>query len=54
MEEDNEALPEGFGYVVSEKAAFFYADGGLVGSNNPVLLWWKFGVLIGLFERVRL
>ena len=49
---DNEAVPEEFGYSVAYKAAFFYADGGLVASTNLLWIQWSFDVLIGLFQRL--
>ena len=54
MVAENEAGTEGFGYAVAEKAEFLYTDDGLVASTNPLWLQWKFDVIIGLFERLRL
>ena len=49
---ENEFLPEGFWYMVEEKASFLYAGDGLVASANLVWIQWDFGVLIVLFEWV--
>ena len=49
---DNEAGPDGFGYMVAEKVTLFYAYYGLIESTNPVWLQWLFGGIIGLFEWV--
>ena len=49
---ENEAGPEGFHHTVREKVSFFYADGDLVASTNPVWLQWLFDVTIELFKRV--
>ena len=47
---ENEAGPYGFGYTVVDKAASLYTDNSMFASTNPVLLQWRFHVLIQLFE----
>ena len=49
---ENEAGPEGFHHTVREKVSFFYEDGDLVASTNPVWLQWLFNTTIGLFVRM--
>ena len=52
MVEENKDVPEGFGYAVADKVAFFYANNRLVAYTHPVWLQWEFDPPIGLFERV--
>ena len=51
---ENEAGPDSFRCMLTEKVEFFYTDDGPVASANQVWLQWDFDVLIGLFEQIRL
>ena len=51
---ESKAVPDSFVYTVAEEAVLFYADNGLISYTNPVWFQWVLGVLIILFERVRL
>ena len=48
---ENEAGPDGFGYMVADKMTLFYAYYGLIDYNNPVWLQWVFDIQIEIFER---
>ena len=50
MVAENEAVPDVFGYTMTDNAAFFNGYDGFIASTNPVWLQWVFGVLIGMFE----
>ena len=52
--EYSEAVPYGFGYMLEERAATFYAYDGLIESTNLMWLHWEFDVLISLFDWVGL
>ena len=51
---DEAAGTSGFGSGITGRAAFFYADDGLVASTNRAWLQYAFEVLTELFERMGL
>ena len=51
---DNKAGPDGFGYMLVEKAELFYRYDGLIDSINQVWLLWGLEIPILTFDWVNL
>ena len=47
-----EEVTEGYGLLIRELEAYFYADDGLVASTQLERMKWAFNGLTGLFSRL--